>query len=118
MAGTDKKINVALLAMPEVTASSLYGMYDVFSSAGRDWLYITKGVAGEPRMHPYVVSNQTPQFLAANNVWIRPDHGLEDCPRRQSSASRTSSLFRAKAAPDASRQKSRGCVNAMLLERP
>ena len=80
MAGTDKKINVALLAMPEVTASSLYGMYDVFSSAGRDWLYITKGVAGEPRMHPYVVSNQTPQFLAANNVWIRPDHGLEDCP--------------------------------------
>ena len=28
---------VAILAFPEVTASVLYGLYDILLSAGRDW---------------------------------------------------------------------------------
>lgn len=74
------KVNVALMAWPEVTASMLYGMYDLFASAGRDWSFLTKGVAGEPRMHPYVVAARQSGFLALNNIWIKPDYGLDDCP--------------------------------------
>ncbi len=77
----EQKLNVAILAVPEVTASTLYGMYDLFASAGRDWSFYTGGTAGEPCMRPYVVSRHVPGFKAANDIWIRPDYGLEDCPR-------------------------------------
>jgi transcriptional regulator GlxA family with amidase domain len=80
MSDTRAKVNVAILAVPEVTASTLYGMYDLFASAGRDWSFLTKGVAGEPRMRPYVVSKQQPGVCASNNVWIKSDHALDDCP--------------------------------------
>ena len=30
-------VSVAILAYPEATASVVYGMYDLFRSAGRDW---------------------------------------------------------------------------------
>jgi transcriptional regulator GlxA family with amidase domain len=72
-------VNVAILAMPEVTASTLYGMYDLFASAGRDWSFLTKGTVGEARMRPYVVARE-PGFCASNSIWIRPEHGLGDCP--------------------------------------
>jgi len=80
MSTTDRQVNVAILAVPEVTASALYGMYDLFASAGRDWSFLTKGVAGESRMHPYVVAACQPSFCASNNIWIRPEYGLDDCP--------------------------------------
>ena len=73
-------ITVALLAVPEVTASTLYGMVDVLSSAGRDWDFLTRGEAGSQRIQTRVVSRHGDGFLASNNVWIRPDCGLEDCP--------------------------------------
>jgi transcriptional regulator GlxA family with amidase domain len=74
------KVNVAILAMPEVMASALYGMYDLFASVGHDWMLLTKGVAGERRMRPYVVSSQPGGFYAPNNVWVRPDYSLADSP--------------------------------------
>lgn len=77
---SSEPLNVALLAMPEVTASTLYGMFDLFASAGRDWDFIVEGKAGKPRMRPYVVSRQESAFPAANNIWIRRDFGLDDCP--------------------------------------
>jgi transcriptional regulator GlxA family with amidase domain len=80
MAAENGKVNVAILAVPEVTASALYGMYDLFASAGRDWSFLTKGIAGESRMRPYVVSAHGSEFTASNNIWIRPDHTLDDCP--------------------------------------
>ncbi len=74
------KVNVAILAVPEVTASALYSMYDLFASAGRDWPFLTTGTAGERRMQPYVVAADRMGFHALNNIWIRPDYGLSDCP--------------------------------------
>ena len=74
------KVNVAILAVPEVTASALYSMYDLFSAVGRDWPFITTGTAGEPRMRPYVVAANRMGVQAANNIWIRPDYGFDDCP--------------------------------------
>jgi hypothetical protein len=49
-------LNVALLAVPEVAASTLFGMVDLFASAGRDWAFFLSGVEGEQRLNPYVVA--------------------------------------------------------------
>ena len=64
MPGQDGRINVAILAVPEVTASALYGMFDLFSSPGRDWSFIVAGEAGAQLMFPYIVARErgkTPQ---------------------------------------------------------
>ncbi len=74
-------LNVAILAAPEATASTIYGMFDLFSSPGRDFQFITSGSAGTPRMRPYVVAGNGSAFCAANGIWVRPDHALSDCPR-------------------------------------
>lgn len=71
---------IALLAIPEVTASTLFGMYDLFAGVGRDWELLVSGRASAPRLQPCVVAAQTEPFRAANGVWIRPDHTLTDCP--------------------------------------
>ncbi len=75
-----RRINVAILAVPEVTASALFGMFDLFSAAGRDWSFIVSGVAGEQRMYPYVVAQNHAVFQAANGIWIKPDFELAQCP--------------------------------------
>ncbi len=74
-----QKVNVAILAVPEVTASAVYGMLDLFASAGRDWSFMIEGVAGEARMQPYIVARQLVGIRASNNVLITPDHSIDDC---------------------------------------
>ncbi len=81
MPGHDGRINVAILAVPEVTASTLYGMFDLFSSPGRDFAFITAGVAGAQRMYPYVVARRAQPFQAANGISINPDFDLGDSPQ-------------------------------------
>ncbi|MBC8037963.1 MAG: helix-turn-helix domain-containing protein [Rhizobiales bacterium] len=81
MVEQDNRLNVAILAVPEVTASSLYGMFDLFSAPGRDFRFITRGEAGEARMRPYVVAGDGGGFQAANGIWVKPDFSLADCPR-------------------------------------
>ena len=81
MVGHDAPLNVAILAVPEVTASALYGMFDLFSSPGRDFQFITSGVAGDQRMRPYIVARHREGFLAANGIFVRPDHDLSSCPK-------------------------------------
>jgi transcriptional regulator GlxA family with amidase domain len=76
----DRPLNVAILAVPEVTASALFGMLDLFASAGRDWSFLLSGVAGVQRTRPYVVAVEPAGFTAANGVWVRPDWGLTDAP--------------------------------------
>lgn len=68
---------VAILAIPETTASVVYGMYDLFMSAGRDWGLIVEGRPGPQLMKPFVVSSRTGSFLAANDVRVTPDAPLE-----------------------------------------
>jgi len=72
---------VALLALPEATASTLYGMYDLFAAAGRDWEFIVKGVPGETQIRPQVVSATRDGFRAINNVWIAPEASFADSPQ-------------------------------------
>ena len=75
-------LNVAILAVPEVTASALYGMFDLFSSPGRDFLFITQRSSGErSACGPMSSPGTTASFAPQTAIWVRPDHGLSDCPR-------------------------------------
>ena len=76
-----EKPKIALLAIPEVAASTLYGMFDVFASAGRDWAALVEGRAGESVLAPQVVARDAARALTvANGVQIVPDAGLDSIP--------------------------------------
>ena len=79
MNGPKRDATVAILAFPETTVSAVFGMYDLFRSAGRDWGFILEGRAGLPLMHPIVVAAQRGPFMTANGVRIEPDATLADC---------------------------------------
>ncbi|MET0378584.1 MAG: helix-turn-helix domain-containing protein [Spongiibacteraceae bacterium] len=74
-------IDVAVLAFPQRTASTIYGMYDMFKSAGRDWGLIADGVPGPELMRPRVVATHGPTMDIGNDVRIAPDCQLRDCER-------------------------------------
>lgn len=58
--------------MPEMTASVIYGMLDVFCSAGRDWGMIAEGRPGAPAVQAEIVARQTDAFEVANRALVRP----------------------------------------------
>ncbi|HIC82708.1 MAG TPA: helix-turn-helix domain-containing protein [Kiloniellaceae bacterium] len=70
---------VALVALPDTSASTLYGMYDIFCSAGRDWDFLTTGKAGASALRPLVVAETSAPFPAANGVILTPDLTFADC---------------------------------------
>lgn len=55
-------------------------MYDVLQAAGRDWSLITEGRAGEPALHPIIVSADGRKFAAPNGLRIEPHAALADVP--------------------------------------
>ncbi|MCW8880898.1 MAG: helix-turn-helix domain-containing protein [Sedimenticola sp.] len=74
--------HIALLAIPEVAASTLYGMYDLFASAGRDWAFLVEGRAEESLLKTQVVARTGTQPLTiANGVRIAPDADLSTVPQ-------------------------------------
>ena len=80
MTDSHQKLSVALLAVPESTASTIFGIYDLFSSVGRDWQLLTRGTAGESPFSPAVVARSREEFRAANGVWIRPEATFDELP--------------------------------------
>ncbi len=80
MPDDDGRIRVAILAVPEVTGSALYGMFDLFSAPGRDWDFIVKGVAGQQRMNPYIVARSMAGFKAANGIPVVPQYDFTTAP--------------------------------------
>ena len=76
-----RKPRIALLAIPEVAASTLYGMHDVFACAGRDWAILVEGREGESALEPRVVARGGAEPLRVHNgVQIVPDDGLDEVP--------------------------------------
>jgi transcriptional regulator GlxA family with amidase domain len=70
------KPRIAILTLPESTASVVYGMYDMFRSAGRDWGYLVDGRPAEPSLDPMIVANASGPFVLANEVPITPHCGI------------------------------------------
>ena len=75
-----RPVTVAVLAFPEATASVVYGMYDLFMSAGRDWGIVVEGQPVHSLMQPVVVAAQVQAFRASNDELIDPQQWLETCP--------------------------------------
>ncbi|MBN1240510.1 MAG: helix-turn-helix domain-containing protein [Gammaproteobacteria bacterium] len=74
------KLTVAILALPESTPSTLYGMHEVLESAGRDWGYVVAGSPGESKISPCIVSADGAGFRAVNGLWVEPTASFETCP--------------------------------------
>jgi transcriptional regulator GlxA family with amidase domain len=65
--------------MPETTASVVYGMYDLFMSAGRDWGVIVDGRPAPGLIEPVVVAADKRPFTAANGVTIAAQAAIHEC---------------------------------------
>lgn len=70
--------SVAILTLPEVGASTVFGMYDMFMSAGRDWGMVVTGRPGEQVIAPKLVAWRREPFAAGNGVIIHPEATLEE----------------------------------------
>ena len=71
---------VAILAVRESMASVVFGMYDTFVSAGRDWRLTLEGNSAPGLITPVIVAGETSPFAVANNVRIVPQVALADSP--------------------------------------
>lgn len=81
MNATQTPVTVALLVFPETSASVVYGMYDLFMSAGRDWGVIENGQPGPQLMQPLLVSARGSALRVGNEVPVSPHASLDACPR-------------------------------------
>ncbi|MFM9888048.1 MAG: GlxA family transcriptional regulator [Burkholderiales bacterium] len=75
---TDRPISVALLAMPGVTAATLYGFHDFFCGVHRDWSMVHGGHA-ESSFRSMVVSRDGQPLEGANGVRIVPETSFDSC---------------------------------------
>jgi transcriptional regulator GlxA family with amidase domain len=80
MPDANGRLVVALLAVPESTASTLYGMYEILESPGRDWILLTTGSPGASKIRPVIVSVSGQPFRATNGLLVEPGCALADCP--------------------------------------
>ena len=76
----DTPITAAILAFPETSASVVFGLYDLFSSAGRDWGVLVDGRPGPSLIRPVVIAPKRGPLIASNGVTIVPEATLDDCP--------------------------------------
>jgi transcriptional regulator GlxA family with amidase domain len=67
---------IAILATPDSSASVVYGMYDLFRCAGRDWSLVVSGAPGRECLAPQVVAHTAGTFPLANGVRVTPDAAL------------------------------------------
>ena len=65
-------LTVVLLALPDTTASTLFGLYDLLLGARRDWQMLMHGVDAESPLQPLIVSRDGQPLCAANGVRIEP----------------------------------------------
>ena len=71
---------VAILAYPQTSASIVYGMYDLFSSVGREWGFIVDGNPGPSMFKPVVIAARSGVFATANGLRVEPHTTFADLP--------------------------------------
>lgn len=69
---------IAILALPQSSASVIYGMYDLFHSAGRDWAAIVAGAPGPGVLRPVIVSTGSQTLSVVNGVAVRPEATIDE----------------------------------------
>lgn len=83
MPRASEPVTVALLALPDTTASTLYGFYDALASVRRDWTMLHGGPSVDSPFRPVVVSEDGEPFTTGNGVHITPQSDYAGCPRPQ-----------------------------------
>ncbi len=78
MSRADPLPTIAILAMPGTAASVIYGMYDLFRSAGRDWPVMVGGPLGEGVIHPIVVSRNSAPLQVMNDLTVTTHASLAE----------------------------------------
>lgn len=73
-------LTIALLAMPDSTASTLFGLYDLFCGTRRDWRMLLEGVEECSPLRPLILSREDRPLVAANGVVIQPQASLAEAP--------------------------------------
>ncbi|WAC64719.1 helix-turn-helix domain-containing protein [Pseudoxanthomonas sp. SL93] len=71
---------IALLATHGAAASVLYGMYDLFNSAGRDWPAMIGQPPGTSVFRPVVVARDTAPLPVINGIVVTPEVAMRDLP--------------------------------------
>jgi len=71
---------IAILVIPETTAAVVYGMHDLFMSAGREWGVITDGEPGPGLLTPLLVARAPGTIEVCNGVRIEVGTSLDACP--------------------------------------
>src|SRR5690606_4377196 len=72
--------SVALLVTPESASSTLFGMFDLFTSVNRDWHLLRHGEPGESFFEPVLASRRKGPLTIANGVRIEVDVACNDSP--------------------------------------
>ena len=68
----------AILVTPQSAASVVYGMYDLFKGAGRDWPLVVDGAPGPPLIEAVIVGARAGVLRAANGVPIEAHQGFAE----------------------------------------
>jgi transcriptional regulator GlxA family with amidase domain len=76
--GTRAIATVSILVLPEVTASVLFGLNDLFQGVGRDWPLVVEGRPGTSQLRVQIVSGDGQPLTIANGVRVVPDASLAD----------------------------------------
>ena len=71
---------VALLAVDDSSASTLFGIYDLLLGARRDWQMLMMGEQVAPPIRPLIVSRDGRPITNGNAIEIRPHASFDDCP--------------------------------------
>ena len=78
MLNSSKPISIDLLVSESVSASSLYGLYDVLASVGIGWEAFVTGEPHAPRFRVRIVSTEKRPFKCASGVQISPDLSVDE----------------------------------------
>lgn len=76
----DAQARIGILAFPETSASVVFGLYDLFRSAGRDWDLVLNGTPGPELLECLVVARDDRPLRVLNGVPITPHATMDDCP--------------------------------------
>ncbi len=71
-------IDIALLALPQTTPTSLNGLYEVFAAVGVAWAQLTGRETGVRRIMPRIVARETTPFASPVGLPIAPQATLAD----------------------------------------
>lgn len=74
--GAPPVTTVAILALPEVTASVLFGLSDMFVGVGRDWPLVVEGRPGSSTLRVQIVSADGQPLKIANGIHVVPDASI------------------------------------------